>query len=238
MNAFRFDPIGYVRSCFREKFGIPRQPGLVPEASATLEIVPPFDRAEAFRHLACFSHIWVIFVFHQCLREAWQTMVRPPRFGGNRRVGVFASRSGFRPNPIGQSAVSLVAVETGKTGVRLHLKGIDLLDGTPVLDIKPYVPYADSRPEAVGGYAPAPPAPERPVFFAPRAQATCRDLEAQAHPHLGRLIRDLLAQDPRPGYTRKSYGRIHGMRLWDINIRFRVEKDRVVVVAIEPLNAE
>lgn len=152
-----FEPIGVIRSCFREKFGIPRQAGLVAEAPATLEIMAPYNRAEAFRGLAEFSHVWIVFLFHDINRDGWRPTVRPPRLGGNKRVGVFATRSGYRPNPIGLSAVALekITQESGK--LRLHLTGGDFLDGTPVLDVKPYVPYADRLPAATGGFAAAPP---------------------------------------------------------------------------------
>ena len=233
-ESYSFKPIGHVRSCFTEKFGIPRQPGLVPDASATIEMLSPFDQSEAFRQLESFSHVWIIFVFHRCLQERWRATVRPPRLGGNQRVGVFASRSGFRPNPIGQSVVTLGRIETGQAGTRVHVSGVDLLDGTPVLDIKPYLPYSDSRADARAGYAAHPPDPRRAVRFSNDARATCRLLERSGYPRLGRLISDLLALDPRPGYQAAASRRTHGMRLWEINIRFQVEAEAITVTAIEP----
>ncbi len=216
-----FEPIGLIRSCFTEKFGIPRQPNLV-EAHATLEILPPYHQAEAFRELDGFSHVWLIFVFHRCYQRPWKATVRPPRLGGNRRVGVFASRSGFRPNAIGQSAVSLLGLESGKGKLRLHLGGVDLLDGTPVLDVKPYLPYADSITGAQTGYAPMP-AADLKVVFSPAAECSCRLLEQTAYPGLTRLIQAVLAQDPRPAYTGAETQRQYGVRLWDLNIRFQCE---------------
>lgn len=150
---FQFAPIGVIRSCFRQKFGIPRQPRLVPAARATLELLPSYAQPEAVRGLEGFSHLWLLFVFHGIPAGHWQPTVRPPRLGGNQRMGVFATRSSFRPNPIGLSAVALERIEISAGRVVLHLAGVDVLDGTPVLDIKPYVPYADSIPEAVGGFA-------------------------------------------------------------------------------------
>ncbi len=144
---FRFAPIGIVRSCFREKFGIPRQPGLAPAARATLELLPPHNQPAAVRGLEDFSHVWLVFVFHGVPASRWQPTVRPPRLGGNRRLGVFATRSPFRPNPIGLSVVALDRIVTGQGRVALHLSGVDVLDGTPVLDIKPYLPYADRVPD-------------------------------------------------------------------------------------------
>jgi tRNA (adenine37-N6)-methyltransferase len=233
VNTFAFEAIGTIRSCFPEKFGIPRQPGLAPDAPAVIEIHRPYQNHEAFRNLELFSHIWILFVFHQCLRTGWKATVRPPRLGGNRRVGVFASRSGFRPNAIGQSAVELVSIEKSPGKIRLHLKGVDLLDGTPVLDIKPYLPYADSLPQARNGFAPGPPPKALPVRFSNEAAQTCRWLEAQAYHHLERLIVDLLALDPRPAYAAESEQRAYGMRLWDLNIKFEVRDDHIEVISIE-----
>ena len=232
MTGFSFQPIGFIHSCFTEKFGIPRQPGLVPDAGARLEICQAFKNAEAFRELESFSHIWIVFVFHQCLGSKWKATVRPPRLGGNQRVGVFASRSGFRPNPIGQSAVELLAIENSEAKITLHLRGVDLLDGTPVLDIKPYLPYADSLPEARSGYAPAAPPPRMKVSFSREASLICRQLENRSYPRLGHLITDMLALDPRPGYADTVSKSTFGMRLWDLNIKFRVADDRITVESI------
>ncbi len=231
MTTYPFEPIGIIRSCFKEKFGTPRQPGLVKEATAQVEILPPFQHEEAFRELGAFSHIWILFVFHQCIQSGWKATVRPPRLGGNRRVGVFASRSGFRPNPIGQSAVALSSIELGKKRVCLHINGTDLIDGTPVLDIKPYLSYADSLPQAKCGYAQDPPAAVRPVVFPEDAARTCRALESR-YPHLKRLITKLLAMDPRPGYKKPAEKRSYGLRLWDVNIRFLIQENQVVVKSL------
>jgi tRNA-Thr(GGU) m(6)t(6)A37 methyltransferase TsaA len=235
LHRFSFQAIGTIQSCFTEKFGIPRQPGLVPEARAVLEIVPPFDKAEAFRGLDAFSHLWLIFVFHECRAHPWKATVRPPRLGGNRRVGVFASRSGFRPNAIGQSAVRLLSIERKKGALRLNLGGIDLLDGTPVLDLKPYLPYADAIPDAAAGYALEAPAGLKQVVFAAPAEQACRDLDPAVYPDLIALIAGLLAQDPRPAYKESDEDKEFGMRLWDLNVRFRVAGDQIVVESIAPL---
>jgi tRNA-Thr(GGU) m(6)t(6)A37 methyltransferase TsaA len=236
MTEFSFKPIGTIHSCFPEKFGIPRQPGLAPDATAVLDIHQPYQNHEAFRHLELFSHIWILFVFHRCLRAEWKATVRPPRLGGNRRVGVFASRSGFRPNPIGQSAVELISIKKSPGKISLHLAGIDLLDGTPVLDIKPYLPYADSLPQARHGFAPSPPPKAMPVRFSDQAAQTCRVLESQSYPRMERLIVDLLAMDPRPGYAPGSKRRAFGMRLWDLNIRFEAHDGYIEVTSIEQPN--
>jgi tRNA-Thr(GGU) m(6)t(6)A37 methyltransferase TsaA len=232
MGPYLFEPIGRIHSCFKEKFGIPRQPGLVAEARAVLEILPPYQHAEAFRGLDDFTHIWVLFVFHCCDRPVWKPTVRPPRLGGNRRLGVFATRSGFRPNPIGQSAVCLDRIEEGKGRLSLHLSGVDLLDGTPVLDIKPYLPYADSIARARAGYAQQPPSAPWTVHFSDAAVKSCSTLEDR-HPDLQVLIRRLLACDPRPAYRQTEGRKLFGMRLWDLNITFRYETGVIRVETVD-----
>jgi tRNA-Thr(GGU) m(6)t(6)A37 methyltransferase TsaA len=227
--TYKFEPIGYIRSCFKEKFGVPRQPGLIPYIDARVEIAPIYQRWEAFQELECFSHIWILFVFHQCQRNVWKATVRPPRLGGNRRVGVFASRSGFRPNPIGQSVVELASMKIKKGSLSLRIKGIDLLDGTPVLDIKPYLPYADSHPQARCGYANCPPQATKQVQFTLDAAKTCSKLEDESRPNLRQMIIDLLALDPRPGYVEATGKRAYGMRLWDLNMKFRLNGQKFIV---------
>jgi tRNA-Thr(GGU) m(6)t(6)A37 methyltransferase TsaA len=233
MQTFHFEPIGIIHSPYREKFGIPRQPGLVDVAS-TLELLPPYNRAEAVRGLEGFSHIWLTFVFHAVKREQWRPTVRPPRLGGNTRVGVFASRSTHRPNPVGLSVVRLCAIESDEAGVQLKLQGADLLDGTPVLDIKPYIPYVDSVPDARSGFAPAAPARRIAVRFSAAAAEACREHERH-YPGLEGLIREVIAQDPRPAYqSGRHEGRSYGVRLYELNVRFRIEGDEAEVTALEP----
>ncbi|MBT8042092.1 MAG: tRNA (N6-threonylcarbamoyladenosine(37)-N6)-methyltransferase TrmO, partial [Pontiella sp.] len=195
-SDFTFKPIGFIRSCYGEKFGIPRQPGLVRSATATLTLQPPYNVAEALRGLEDFSHAWIIFVFHQSTSEEWKATVRPPRLGGNERVGVFASRSNFRPNPIGLSVVELLSIE----GTMIRLGGGDFLDGTPVLDIKPYIPYSDSRPDAKGAFAHSAPSPLNTVTFAPHVESRMLELETAERPNLKQLIADMLSFNPRPAY--------------------------------------
>ncbi len=233
MTSYTFEPIGHIRSCFKEKFGIPRQPGLAGSARAVLEMAPAFSQVEAFRELDAFSHIWVVFVFHQSHHQGWKPTVRPPRLGGNRRVGVFASRSGFRPNAIGQSAVELLSIRTVKDQVQLMLGGADLLDGTPVLDVKPYLRYSDMIPNARGGYAPEAPHGRWQVVFANEADRFCRRSREQQYPRLRNLITELLSLDPRPGYRDSESSRTHGMRLWDLDIRFRFQGERIEVISIQ-----
>ncbi len=228
---YSLTPIGVVHSPFREKFGIPRQPLLVPEAKARLELLPPYNCIEAFAGLEAFSHIWLTFIFHQAMRDQWQPQVRPPRLGGNRRVGVFASRSPFRPNPIGLSVVALDGTSHQQGRVELLLSGLDLLDGTPVLDIKPYIPYADSIPEARSGYAAEPPQVSKEVRFSETAEAQLRQRDDGVE--LRCLIVKLLRCDPRPAYKNRSQSeRIYGMRLYDFDLKWRVAGDEVEVVEL------
>jgi tRNA-Thr(GGU) m(6)t(6)A37 methyltransferase TsaA len=227
---FRFEPVGIVHSCFREKFGIPRQPGLVSEARATLELLPPYNSPEAVRGLEGFSHLWLIFVFHEIPAGRWQPTVRPPRLGGNQRLGVFATRSPFRPNPIGLSAVRLDRIEIDQSRVALHLAGVDLLDGTPVLDIKPYVPYADHIPDATGGFASKAPEAALTVEFSPSSAAFCA---AWPDGDLRTLITQILRQDPRPAYERENTApQRYGMKLYDFDLRWEMRGDTAEVIEI------
>lgn len=236
MADFSFKTIGTIHSCFKEKFGIPRQPGLADHAKATLELLPPYNRPEAVAGLEGFSHIWISFVFHAIKREEWKAMVRPPRLGGNRRIGVFASRSTHRPNPIGLSVVELDHIDTTNGKVILHLQGVDLLDGTPVLDIKPYLPYSDALPDATGGYAAIAPEQKMEVFFSEEVDSTLALLDKQ-QPDLRKLIEQLLSLDPRPAYSEnRDDERVYGMRLYDVDVKWQVvERGVVQVVKIEPV---
>jgi len=227
--TFQFEPIGFIRSPFKEKFGIPRQPGLVPEIRATLALVPPYNKPEAVAELEGYSHVWIQFVFHQVLNQEWQPRVRPPRLGGNQRVGVFASRSPFRPNPIGLSVVALEQVVVDGSSVILELSGVDLLDATPVLDIKPYIAYVDSVPDAASGFAPAAPDKLLRVQFSQLAEDQLQRREDAAELRI--LITHLLELDPRPAYTAEE-GRIYGFRLCDFDLRWQVDGDQVMVLEL------
>jgi tRNA (adenine37-N6)-methyltransferase len=220
MKTYCFTPIGYVESPFQQKFGIPRQSGLVPSAKGRIRLVAPYDRPEALDGLETTSHLWVQWVFHRIDSRRWHTKVRPPRLGGNRRLGVFATRSGFRPNPIGLSVVRLDGICSLPGEVALLVSGIDLLDGTPVLDLKPYIPFVDALPSAVNRLAPAPPRAvlnvrlsaqaERQVAHLPGGDALCA------------LIQETLALDPRPAYRAGEVAGDYGMQLMDYDIRWRM----------------
>jgi tRNA-Thr(GGU) m(6)t(6)A37 methyltransferase TsaA len=226
------EPIAVIRSCFTDKFGIPRQPGLVPAATAELIMLPPYDQAEAVEGLGEFSHIWIFFLFHQALERGWRPRVRPPRLGGNKRVGVFASRSPQRPNFIGSSVVRLEKIDLTTKAVTLQVSGVDFLDQTPVLDIKPYVPYSDSRPEAGCGYAPEP-AAAFDIIFTPEVRDFCASYRAATGRDLQELISQILSQDPRPAYHEQD--RQYGMSLWNLNIRFSYQDTIITVHHIQPL---
>jgi tRNA-Thr(GGU) m(6)t(6)A37 methyltransferase TsaA len=227
-DTFRFHPIGHVRSCYREKFGIPRQPGLV-KVPARIEILPAYSRPEAFRGLQDFSHIWISFVFHQSMREHWKATVRPPRLGGNERVGVFASRSMFRPNPLGLSVVELSGVKDTETGMVLEIVGGDFLDATPVLDIKPYLPYVDALANARGGYAEtAPPAHLQVSFAEPLREFFSR--HGKSCPQLKHVITEVLQYDPRPAYQSVDQdSRQYSMKLYDFDVKWQLRDGRVWV---------
>lgn len=213
--TYNVSPVGHVRSCFKEKFAIPRQPALASAARGCLELLAPYDRAEAVQGLEGVSHVWLLFMFHQALETQPRLKVRPPRLGGNRSVGVFATRATHRPNGIGQSVVRLDRVEPGK----LWLSGIDLLDGTPVIDIKPYVPYADQVPCAVNALAEAPPACIA-VGWSHQALEQAQAHEARLGEPLVQLIEQCLAQDPRPAYQVPTPERHYGVKLWDVEVRW------------------
>lgn len=226
---FSFEPIGFIHSPFKQKFGIPRQSGLVPEIKARLELVSPYNNPEAVVELEGYSHIWLQFVFHQAIREQWQPKVRPPRLGGNRSVGVFASRAPFRPNPIGLSVVKLEQVIAEGDRVVLELSGVDLVDGTPVLDIKPYIPYAESIPGAVAGFAPTPPEARLVVRFSMQAESQIAAREDGDD--LRHLITRVLELDPRPAYAEED-GRVYGFRLYDFDLRWQMDGDEILVIEL------
>ncbi|MEN2394752.1 tRNA (N6-threonylcarbamoyladenosine(37)-N6)-methyltransferase TrmO [Pseudomonas halotolerans] len=222
---YNVSPIGFVRSCFKEKFAIPRQPQLAPAARGVLELVAPFDQGDAVQGLEQVSHVWLLFLFHQALGDKPRLKVRPPRLGGNTSMGVFATRATHRPNGIGQSVVKLERVEAG----RLWISGIDLLDGTPVLDIKPYVPYADIIGSAHNNIASA--APELiAVRWASSALHQARDHAKRLEEPLVELIEQCLAQDPRPAYQIPAPDRKYGAQFWDVDVRWHYPQSGVIKV--------
>ena len=223
--SYSVSPVGFVRSCFKEKFAIPRQPQLAPAARGVLELVAPFDGGEAVQGLEQVSHVWLLFLFHQALEDKPRLKVRPPRLGGNTSMGVFATRATHRPNGMGQSVVKLDKVEPG----RLWISGIDLLDGTPVLDIKPYVPYADMVGSATNSIASA--APQMiPVQWLKTALHQAQDHAQRLGEPLVELIDQCLAQDPRPAYQTPGPEREYGAQFWDVDVRWHYPEAGVICV--------
>lgn len=233
MTDFPFAQIGTIRSPYKEKFAVPRQPGLVADGGGELHLIPPYNQPDAVRGLEGFSHIWLLFIFHQTMERGWRPTVRPPRLGGNARIGVFATRSTFRPNPVGMSLVELKGIRCQKESVILELGSLDLVDGTPIIDIKPYLPFAEALPEARAGYAQHAPDADMSVYFAPDTQQQLEQLESR-YPHLSRFIQQVLEQDPRPAYRKsEDTGKTYAVSLLDFNVRWRVTEQGFEVFAIE-----
>lgn len=227
-NSMIIKQIAVIHTDFREKFGIPRQSGRVPSLTGEIEFLPEYRKSEALRGLEGFSHLWLIFDFSKAHREQWSPTVRPPRLGGNQRIGVFASRSPFRPNPLGLSCVKLVEIRhTADRGDVLVVSGADLLDGTPIYDIKPYLPFADSYPEALGGYADAQQSHRLQVEVPPEL------LECLPEDKRQTMI-DCLAEDPRPSYQNDSE-RVYSMQYAGFDVHFRVVQECVQVIGVEEL---
>ncbi|ANF71161.1 tRNA (N6-threonylcarbamoyladenosine(37)-N6)-methyltransferase TrmO [[Haemophilus] ducreyi] len=233
------NPIGVIESPYDEKFSVPRQPNLVAQGKGNLTLFPPYNCAEAVRGLAQFSHLWLIFQFHQLPAREWHSTVRPPRLGGNQRIGVFASRATHRPNPIGLSKVALEAIEIHHGKAQLKLGSVDLVNGTPILDIKPYIAYADSEPEAISGFAQHKPPAMLSVEFTQQAlQAInfCKNFAKFGITQPLVFIQQLIEQDPRPAYQQgKITSRIYGMRLAGYNIRWQIcesDPNKAMVIAI------
>ncbi|MDY3015206.1 MAG: tRNA (N6-threonylcarbamoyladenosine(37)-N6)-methyltransferase TrmO [Evtepia sp.] len=217
--------IATMRSSFPSKFGIPRQSGLVEELKSTVVFEPEYRNPDALRGIEGFSHLWLIWSFSKAVRSGWSPTVRPPRLGGNTRMGVFATRSPFRPNPIGLSSVKLDRVELHpELGPLLHVSGADLLDGTPIFDIKPYLPYTDAHPNAASGFTAGYQGYHLTVEFPPA-------LLEQVPPEDREALLGVLAQDPRPSYQ-EDPDRIYGMAFGQLDVKFRVAEGRLTVVAV------
>ena len=221
-------PIAVMRSDFPTKFGIPRQSGLVESLRSTIVFEPEYRNADALRGLEDFSHIWLIWQFSQAVRTEWTPTVRPPRLGGNTRMGVFATRSPFRPNSLGLSCVKIVGIEqTAENGTVIHVAGADLMDGTPIFDIKPYIPYGDCHPEALGGFTSTAGDFLLKVEF-PKELLNILPADKQE------AAMELLSHDPRPSYQDQS-GRIYGLSFAGFDIRFSVEQDTLYVREVQKL---
>ncbi|PCK32394.1 tRNA (N6-threonylcarbamoyladenosine(37)-N6)-methyltransferase TrmO [Pseudoalteromonas piscicida] len=233
MEKLTIEPIGYIQSPYKQKFAIPRQPRLVPEAKAKLRFMGEFNREEFVRGIDEFTHIWLLFRFHETADKGYSALVRPPRLGGNERKGVFATRATFRPNGIGMSAVKLEGIEYKNGQLDLLLSGVDLLDGTPIIDIKPYLPYSDSLIDATAGFADTRPETQMTVSFSDQASAYIE--KQKNYPELKQFIINILKQDPRPAYKKKRASQQdYGMSLYDFNIRWSVDGEHNHVTEISP----
>ncbi|PSV09114.1 tRNA (N6-threonylcarbamoyladenosine(37)-N6)-methyltransferase TrmO [Photobacterium leiognathi] len=231
--SYSIDPIGIINSPYKEKFAVPRQPGLVPSARSEIILQGDANSLEAVRGIEQFSHLWLLFLFDQNLEAGWRPTVRPPRLGGNERIGVFASRATFRPNGIGMSAVELKGVRHENGNVIIELGGVDLVDGTPIVDIKPYIPYSDSLPQAQGGFASS--APDlMPVCF---SETALNQLPSKNKAYYQTVISEVLAQDPRPAYKKgKPDLKQYAVHLFDFNVHFSVTEQQMTVNQIEKVN--
>ena len=227
METYTLKVIAHIRTDLPEKFGVPRQSGLIPELKGTIVFEPEYRSMDALRGLEDFSHLWLVWQFSKATREDWSPLVRPPRLGGNEKMGVFATRSPFRPNPIGLSCVRLLGVEqTEDRGPVIRIAGADLLDGTPIYDIKPYLPYADCRPEAEGGWTGGEADRLLEVICPPELLKNLRKDRRQA-------LLGVLANDPRPHYQNDPE-RIYGLRFAGCNVRFSVSGETLTVLEIVP----
>ncbi|MDD5955273.1 MAG: tRNA (N6-threonylcarbamoyladenosine(37)-N6)-methyltransferase TrmO [Firmicutes bacterium] len=226
MDAVEIQVIARMRSDFGSKFGIPRQSGLVDALRSTIVFEPEFRNPDALRGIEDFSHLWIIWQFSEAVRQGWSATVRPPRLGGNTRMGVFATRSPFRPNNLGLSSVRLLGVEhTEQFGTVLHVGGADLMDGTPIFDIKPYIAYGDSHPDARGGFA------DQAGEFLLQVEFPSRLLEVLPEGKREAAI-GVLSHDPRPSYQRKP-NRLYGLTFAGFDIRFKVQGDTLTVEQVE-----
>jgi len=225
MDSLNFKVIARIQSDFPEKFGIPRQSGLLPALRSTIRFEPEFRNADALRGLEGFSHLWLLWIFSENIRDTWKPTVRPPRLGGNTRLGVFATRSSFRPNPVAMSCVKIEEIRLeGSDGPEIVVSGADLMDGTPIVDIKPYLPYADSVPDARGGFADERKDDRLQVEIPPEILAKVPAGKQEA-------LKELLAQDPRPHYH-DDPERVYGLSFAGMNVKFKVEGETLTVTAV------
>lgn len=233
-EAFTISPIGRISSPFKQKFAIPRQPALA-DAQGSIHFYSEYSDPNCLRDINTYSHLWLLFLFHENIEQGWTPTIRAPRLGGNSRMGVFASRSTFRPNGIGMSVVKNLGTEQVKGTMRLHVGGIDLLDNTPIIDIKPYLPYCDSVSEATADLLNEHPLPARPVHFSPEA---IFQLHTQPHSDLQTLITQCLGQDPRPAYRQSQDNdpKKYQVIFYDRDIHWCVEDGSILVTSIQQVS--
>ncbi|WNC70738.1 tRNA (N6-threonylcarbamoyladenosine(37)-N6)-methyltransferase TrmO [Thalassotalea psychrophila] len=235
LNSYSFSPIGVIHSPYKQKFAIPRQPGLVSAAHGKLELLLDENQQELIRDIEQHSHLWLIFVFHGTSDQGWKPLVKAPRLGGNKKTGVFATRSTFRPNPVGMSVVKLNGICKINGNLALDISGLDLLDGTPILDIKPYIPYSDNVTEASSAMAQTPQQTDLLITFNTKAEQQLIQVNAD-YSDLKLFIEQVLSQDPRPAYKKANTElQEYGMSLYDLNIRWQIQNNDCTVLSIEKL---
>jgi len=228
---YTVEPIATLHSPFKEKFGLPRQPGLITSANAEIVFHPPYASKESLEGLEGFSHIWITFIFDQSLIRGWRAKVRPPRLGGNEKIGVFATRSPFRPNFIGQSLVALKSISLEPT-IKLIIECPDIVDQTPIIDIKPYLPYCDTANLATTGYVDGAPDKVLTVTFSETSLSQLEHLKT-CYPDLKLLISETLSYDPRPSYRHHNDPKEYAFRLYDLDVRFQVSQTTALVTRID-----
>lgn len=242
-ESYSFTPIGYIQSCFKEKFGVARQSMMISQARGVLKFNPDPAYRDALRHLQEFSHLWIIFVFHKNIEKGWRPLINPPRLEAPNQVGVFASRSPHRPNPIGMSVVKIEGIDfSAPGGIELHLSGLDILDTTPVLDIKPYMAYADSFVDATPGWASQSIQKYR-VEFSPASLMAIKESGTRYHPDLQALLQQMLELDPRPTSQRRrasieaaeSEGLAFAFRIFDFDVKWQIHNKGILVLELENL---
>jgi tRNA-Thr(GGU) m(6)t(6)A37 methyltransferase TsaA len=240
---YSFAPIGYIQSCFKEKFGVARQSMMISQAQGVLKLNPDPAYRDSLNHLTEFSHLWIIFVFHKNIEKGWKPLINPPRLEAPRQVGVFASRAPHRPNPIGMSVVKIEAIDfLAPGGIELHLSGLDILDGTPVLDIKPYLSFADSFADATQGWA-SQGIKKYWVEFSPESAKSIQASGTRYHPDLQALLQQMLELDPRPTSQRKrssieadeSEGLVFAFRIFDFDVKWKIHNKGIFVLELENL---
>jgi len=230
----KITPIAYINTPYKQKFAIPRQPNLVREARGEIIFENDFADPNCLRGIEQFSHLWLVFVFHETADKGWAPTVQPPRLGGKENIGVFATRSTFRPNPIGLSVVENLGWKQQGASLTLQVGGLDLLDGTPILDIKPYLPYADALPQAKAGFAETAPSSAYEINFSIDAELSLQELES-SYPELRSFISSVLKQDPRPAWRKKEQDtKRYGMTLYHLNIKWQVYESHIEVISILP----
>ncbi|MCK5539120.1 MAG: tRNA (N6-threonylcarbamoyladenosine(37)-N6)-methyltransferase TrmO [Bacteroidales bacterium] len=228
---FTIETIGIIHSCYKDKFAIPRQAGLVSAATAYIELLAPYNDIEITKGIEDFSHLWLSFIFHKHINKGWNTTVKPPRLDGKQRFGVFATRASFRPNPIGLSLVEFDSIEQKEGKLFIHIKGADLMDQTPIIDIKPYVPYSDSIMDAKGGFTDHIKEEKLHILFSPEAEHDCQ-MAIKKYPQIKDFVSQLLALDHR-AYYYKKIDKVYSTKVYDYDLKWHIVGTEVVVMSLQ-----